>query len=349
MLLSEVHSDVEGTFCSTVWTQVSGSGDLLTVLVSPPSSEDEQNPTVLTVRVRVTNTSGFKIPAFTIGIVLLTADRHTSSVSSAAASVLRAVQSGGSDTIIDATGLIEYMRSGAMVEKSFFIDVRYFSSVDVVVRLSYPDLAVEEADSGDAFFSSNKISPSATGSDFESPRGVVSRAEVITAVTDCAPLHISVSALLVPYGQGALPSLHIPKGDLYNRHTVAATMRGVVSGSERKTGVSREIFTSLWDRLSHSASFPCPSTFPSSSSSSLSYLKGSRVHPSPWIAHTEYDRHSDTDTDTDAAWALQTLWGSSIAVRVDVVGVTRRVSIRCSDSDTLSALLEDSTGWLTDL
>ena len=346
-LLSTEHIDGIGSHCDIIWTQVSGSGDLLNVLISTPIQESEYQPSVLTIRVNITNTSGFKISAFSVGIVLLLPEKYSTTDGGVAAYVLPTVQSGGVSTLIDANNLTEYMLPGAMLEKIFYIEVKRLSAIDVVVRLSYPDLGIEENDSGDTFFSFKKNSTQGPDGVVNSDmRGGAGRAEIVTSQTDCAPFHVNVTSFMKPFGNNSLSALQIVDNEFKNDHVVQAAIRGISSKTDAEMqckSASFGIFISLWDRLCFSGYIACPNYFTSAGNGNVmmmkdiliqSSLSGFRVQVPSCVYPSE------------VAWAMQTLWGSFIAVRMEVHGDNSRIIVRCSDSDSLSAVLMDSSAFL---
>ena len=345
-LLNEEHITGIGAHSDTIWTQVSGSGDLLNVLVSSPIQENEFQPSVLTISVNITNTSGFKISAFFVSIVLLLPEKY-SSAGGAAACVLPTVPTGGVSTLIDSNNIIEYMLPGAMVEKTFYIEVKRLSALDVVVRLSYPDLGIEESDSGDTFFSFNKNSGQGQDGVINSDmRGGAGRAEVVTSETDCAPFHVDVTSFMKPFGNNSLSALQMIDNEFSNSHISQAAIRGIYKKTDVEMGgnsASFGVFISLWDRLTFTGFIACQDYVTSveycnimliNETSIRSSLSACRVQVPSCIYHSE------------VAWAMQTLWGSFIAVRMEWNGANSRIIVRCSDSDSLSAILVDSPSFL---
>ena len=357
-----------------VWTQVSGSGDVLTVLVSHTQADTSRggwdveatdrehirhNVAHIEVRVSVTNTSGFKVPAFSVGLVLVPSEERSRGLP--AVTIAPTLPSGKGTTLMGADGLVEYMLPGSALEKRFTLEVRRVCSFDAVVRLSYPDLAVEESDSGDAFFVCPITSPS-VGSP---SRSGGSRAGAVAAETDCAPVHIDFWTFCQP--------LRVGQGQ-----------------GQGQRGLSAEEFAVLWDRLPYSISIPGKGMsnqhhLPLPSSSSADPYRV--VSPPSSSSSSPYRLR---------AWVMKTLWGSTVALRVEEhteeygagvdteeelyskgnssssnsgsssyskygydtsqsvrngadEGTWVRVAVRCEDSGTLSAFVEDGIAVIDEL
>jgi hypothetical protein len=298
-----------GSGGEVIWTQVSGSGDVLTVLVSHSQADTSRGGwdaevtdgterdreyvrhcvAHIQVYVSVTNTSGFKIPAFSVGLVLVPLEEAARGLSAVA--MAPTLPSGTSSTLMGADGLVEYMLPGSVLEKCFTVEVRRVCSFDAVVRLSYPDLAVEESDSGDAFFVCPVTSPS-----MSSPsRGGGSRAGAI-AETDCAPIHIDFWSfcrrLRVPYR--ASPQ------------------------AQGQSGLSAGEFAALWDLLPHSAFIS--TTLPSTQGKETSLLSAASSSLSSSSGADPYRVECPSSSSSShrlSAWAMETLWGSTVALRIE--------------------------------
>jgi hypothetical protein len=254
------------------------------------------------VVVRVTNTSGFKVPAFSVGLVLVPGEEGSGGLS--AVTIAPTLPSGNSSTLMGADGLVEYMLPGSAVEKQFTVEVRRVCSFDAVVRLSYPDLAVEESDSGDAFF----VCPATSHSMSSPSRGGGSRAGAIAAETDCAPIHIEFWSFCRP---------------LRAAHSATTQGQGQIHG-HGQSGLSAEEFAVLWDLLPHSAFISSTLPFcahekgtpfqksPPSSSSSSSSADPYRVE-----CPSSSSSSSSSSSHRLSAWAMKTLWGSTVALRIE--------------------------------
>ena len=355
-----------------VWVQVSGSGDLLTVLVTKSPAEiraSSQNSVLVPVRVSVTNSSGFKIPAFSIDMILLTADRciASSPLSAHLASVL---PSGSAGTLIGPDSLIEYLLPGSMVEKTFHILVRHVCSVDVVVRLCYPDLTEEEADSGDAFFTCPHT--------VKLGRGGGGRAGVVTADTDCAPYHIGVWSYLHPYSDAVTAFRKCDEGNPSSSSSTSSLrtlpspsvnqiMRGASNAEQRMTlkscheGLSYDTFSSLWNSLPYSAVIhECYQLM------SHGAEHGGQVNIRTGLYRVNLPAScTSSSSSSSLAWATSTLWGCSVAVRADSAlaeeeegtngagdpishgqGVKMRMTVRCSSKETFKTIQANASSFL---
>ena len=423
LLLNTNQKESKNSNYNNLWTQVSGSSDVLTILISS-QQENELQPSVLTVRVNVTNTSGFKIPAFSIDIILLTFDQYSVACESngynnsnnsndsnnnnynntnnnnndnsnnnscnnnnnysnnnnnnnnshftnncysnndknifgTAATILRSVNSGTTATIIDRNNMIEYILPNAMVEKIFYIEIKRFSSIDIVVRLSYPDLELEESDTGDSFFSCDKHS----NLHIEGPAGLNisggGRSEMITTTTDSSPYHIDVISFLKPYGNSTLNDMQRIENKL-KYHNISNdpfikkfSMKYEIETIENKQQkniendkISFNVFISLYDQLCHIGFLPYPDY--SNPTDHSMKIENSVTREESYLSSLRSCQVSSPcyTSPIERAWAMETLWGSFIAVRVEGSKYDRRIAIRCSDAMTLSAILNDSSAFL---
>ena len=344
-----------------VWVQVSGSGDLLTVLATTSSTEKRaasQNSILIPVRVIVTNSSGFKIPAFSIDVILLTADRCIAS-SPLSAYLATVLPSGNSSTLIGSDSLVEYLLPGSTVEKTFHILVRHVCSVDAVVRLSYPDLTEEEVDSGDAFFTCPHT--------VKLGRGSGGRSGVITADTDCAPYHIGVWSFLHQY-RDAITAFRGCNGGNSSSPTANEIMQGEASAEQRMrlkscdAGLPYETFLSLWNSLPLSAVIH--ESYRLAGQGAGHGVQGNE-RAGVYRVQLPASYTSPSSPLSSMAWVMNTLWGCSVAVRADSVltdevegvqgaenpitqsqGLKMRMTLRCSDKDTFKAILADISHFL---
>lgn len=356
-----------------VWVQVSGSGDLLTVLVTTSPAEiraSSQNSVLVPVRVSVTNSSGFKIPAFSIDMIILTADRCIAS-SPLSAYMSSVLPSGSAGTLIGPDSLIEYLLPGSMVEKTFHILVRHVCSVDAVVRLSYPDLTEEEADSGDAFFTCPHT--------VKLGRGGGGRAGVVTADTDCAPYHIGVWSYLHPYSDAvtAFRKCEECNSSSFSSSSSLRTLpspsvnqliRGASSAEQKMTlksyneGLSYDTFSSLWNSLPYSAVIhECYQLM----SHGLEQGGQGNVRTELYRVNLPPSCTSSSSSCSSLAWAMNTLWGCSVVVRADSVlteeeegtkgtgdptshsqGVKMRMTVRCSSKETFKTIQANASSFL---
>lgn len=346
-----------------VWVQVSGSGDLLTVLATTSSTEKRaasHNSILIPVRVIVTNSSGFKIPAFSIDMILLTADRCIAS-SPLSAHLATVLPSGNASTLIGSDSLVEYLLPGSTVEKTFHILVRHVCSVDAVVRLSYPDLTEEEIDSGDAFFTCPHT--------VKLGRGSGGRSGVITADTDCAPYHIGVWSFLHQY-RDAITAFRACDGGNSTSSSPSANeiMRGAASAEQRMrlnscdAGLPYETFSSLWHSLPFSAVIH--EGYRVAGQGAGQGVQGNE-RAGVYRVDLPVSCTSPSSSSFSMAWVMNTLWGCSVAVRADSVltdeveglqgadnpisqsqGLKMRMTVRCSDKDTFKAILADTSHFL---
>ena len=330
------------------WVQVSGSGDILTVLVAsgqPEKSKRENRIEALVpLRVSVTNTSGFKVPAFSVDVMLLRGGRE-SVCASPDAVLTRTQPCSTSSTLIGADGLTEYMLPGSTLHKLFYVEVSRLCGIDAVVRLTYPDLAVEDADCGDDFFRSPHLSSPA---DVQG-RGGGRRAGSIIAQTDCAPFHISVIKFLDPSTK-LFDALQAIRASAESKATSTPAHSPTSVARTPQGRVPPEVFESLKGRLPFSALIEHRSEGYCSSSSSSERLEC----PSSSSVRT---------------WAFESLWGCSVAVHQEeqsdavqihsehsILAATEkaprirtRLCVWCSDSTSLSAILRDRQHFISDL
>lgn len=366
-----------GSLCSgakgddnLTWVQVSGSGDLLTVLVASSQPVETKlgnhNRVMVPLRVSVTNSAGFKVPAFSVEVFLLHGGRGRGSVCASPDAVLaRTQQCGTASTVIGVDGLTEYMLPGSTLHKTFYVEVNRLCGIDAVVRLTYPDLALEDADSGDAFFNSPHLSSSAE----VQGRGGGRRAGSIVAETDCASFHISVMTFLGPLFKSlhALEAVRVSTESSSSPLSSSSSLAPVDSAAVLPVrGVSGEVFMSLKHRLPFSAVIE----------THLSDLESVDRLRTQWEVHgiiSSSDEARTMDCPSSSSgrtWAMESLWGCEVAVSEEAewsdardsdfqgnsllaIGNCSRIRMRlrvwCSDSASLSAILRDRQHFMGDL
>ena len=166
------------------WQQVSGSSDLITVLLST-----EVNPFTRKVAVyaKAFNSSGFKIPIFRMELV-------TSSSYNTACFDLDSIQS------LDG---VEYFLPDSYVYRVFDFTLLDFGAVDVTLQVVYSDLT----HTYNNIFPSPRVDASSESKSISNPTRSQDSVATWTAVVACRPVRLSVSAQLLPYGLGSLSSM----------------------------------------------------------------------------------------------------------------------------------------------
>jgi hypothetical protein len=152
-----------------IWRQLSGSADPLTIIACARTFVSSDDYTLCaSVRVRVVNSAGFKIPSFSLKLILRTADDSQFPL------FISPQQCPGA----------ENLPSGAMVERLFTFEPRKLGIVSAIVRVIYPDIVFQ--DPGEFFVKTDF--PVAYGD--QNQGGILGR--VTSVDVDSAPLDIGL-------------------------------------------------------------------------------------------------------------------------------------------------------------
>lgn len=147
---------------------------------------------------------------------------------------------------------------------------------------------------------------------------------VLTVEVDCAPLHIGISHLMGPY----FTTLQQRMGD-----AAYWSMRGYgYRGGGGPRGVSKDQFTALW-RILHYSTYLNSASFDDDRDRKGAMTRCRVSSPS-------------------RSWVMQTLWGSTVAVQMSRGdGILSRwgMEIRCTDRETLKAVVNDSSHFMSAL
>jgi hypothetical protein len=194
------------------------------------------------VTVRVINSSGFKIPGFSIQVLLSEYEYPVANVQlnhhSVAANVLP-------NKSIQRVEGVDYFLAGAIADRQFNFSIFDFCSMFVVVRIIYSDV-ITDGDIADFFVLPVIDTPTqeATGNadldnlpsvDTKLKRnisGAGTESATHSCVVDCSPLLIPSSGLLVAYGCGSLSAM-LPT------YSISHDFHG---------GIPKSVFQSLWSR-----------------------------------------------------------------------------------------------------
>jgi hypothetical protein len=146
----------------------------------------------------------------------------------------------------------------------------------------------------------------------------------LTVEVDCAPLHIGISQLMDPY----FTTLQQRMGD-----AAYWSMRGYeYGGGIGHRRVSKDQFTALW-RILHYSTFLNSASFDDDRDSKGAMTRCRVASPS-------------------LSWVMRTLWGSTVAVQISRGDSTLSrwgMEIRCTDRETLKAVVNDSSHFMSAL
>jgi hypothetical protein len=131
------------------WKQINGSSDLFTVLCCVMSCQPSTSD--ITVAVRIINSSGFKIPFFSVQLLLSSAEMYLeqqpSSSTFPGSGIKVSFDSNKTSSVLDG---VEYFHMDGMVERVFTVHLHEFTNPFLHVRLIYRDL-IAESDSIEIF------------------------------------------------------------------------------------------------------------------------------------------------------------------------------------------------------
>lgn len=234
------------------WVQLNGSSDLFTVLGAVSCCDPVTGN--VEVMFRVINSAGFKVPIFSLQLLLGSYEQmgfHGEDEAVTFDTVNQTARGGTAEGV-------EYFLPGAMVERTFNFRIQKFTAAYVVLRVVYPEL-MAEIDCVEAFAVPTAITASSQtaensgdgGGESGETRGKKRFKEVeIPRVGsfDCMPLALPTTLLLIPYGAGALSSMmqHVNRGvrgDYCNR--------GDFHG-----GISKQVYQNLHARTRYSRRLP---------------------------------------------------------------------------------------------
>lgn len=232
------------------WRVLSGSSEPLTLI-----GQCSVNPfsRIADVKVVAINSSGFKIPYFSIEVIL----SRPRPAGDAVATLLTKhapLTDVCATLIFNETNLApgcEYLLPGALVERSWQINLlSNHSSIDVTFRVNYTDLIPEDKDNGDPCFelfssSHYESRPHQEAESKVSHRRGISSGNITAGLNPssgfvsvyCKPLVIRPIDCLLPYGAGALTAMTELVGSFDDFY-------------RRMFGIPMAVFKAMWSRLS---------------------------------------------------------------------------------------------------
>jgi len=265
------------------WKRISGSSDPLVVMAY---IELDHANMQFKVHVKIVNASGMKIPGFELSVV-----------TSGYMSPMESYCALGED----------YFLPNAIFLRSFTFLIATFDNTSVIIRIHYPDLVKDPVD-----FIPFPLMSGGKGrqsdSQMQSQSHHSRHQETFTAIVPCADLSFPAYALLVPYGSSSLSSMRM----LYEPN----------SG-----GIPKAVFAALFCRLQHSTVFEVASFFDLGDSAYFALchvLEARSSLPLKGAYEIQFPSLVDgTDSDSKVGievlcWALQTLWGQEIAIRLNL-------------------------------
>lgn len=363
-----------------VWKQINGSSDMFTVLCSVLSYDSgSQN---VRLAVRVINSSGFKVPLFSVQLLLSSLDLYNTSSSSA---LKASFDSNKTSTILDG---VEYFNLDGLVERMFTIHFHQFTNSFLNVRLIYREL-LAESDSVEIFsIPSASVVPQQVdeGNTIEQKKRFKEADLCRTAKLECIPFKFSVYNFLHPYGGGSLSSMTNYRLDITPSPSIAVCLGGI----------PKSIYQSLHNRLKRSVRLPViaycttsKNTIPNFSDEiTLEYYhqynlakedfsRRSKIHclMNSRVRLGNGNHSSLRQISTSLAWCFQTWWGHEVCVTIQISKLSQSpttnpfvsqrgnatdnsdngdcfiywsgwMEIQCDDISTLSALQYDSLGLI---
>ena len=341
-----------------VWTDVSGSSDLMNVAAYVRLSAINMKAEV---KVRVVNTAGFKIPFFSIQ--LLISSDHDSSGNAVSMVV-------NGDVVLEG---VEYLLPYAMAERTFTLNVQRFSSYSIIVRILYPDVSISRKQE---FFPPIATSNSLPGMKSEKHQVSMSSVDgplddlndnnndtlamanttssnnnekdLIKIMINCNALLVSVVELLLPYGAGTLSAFrqwfsNSSPCDIYGNNESDPSIHNNRSLHDddnnecyNKGGIPKSVYNSLWSRLRHSCSHPISAVLPCDMNDlpldvAVSYASHRRgpVHTNREYTSQQARVHLEAcgtqwtrSFISQLAWCFQTWWGDEIAILISATRVS---------------------------
>lgn len=367
------------------WETISGSADLLTVLAS--TSINAASSTA-TVRVRVFNSAGFKIPYFRIRLLLAPAHprRASSEPCTLTASFINSEK-------YDVEGA-EYFLPNAYIERRFKLSINRIGAVQIVVRLVFPDLVREEEDLCELGIVAGQPSKGLREKRAVYPLGLhiaqgfqSAQSKKWAAHVDCSPVLLPISSQLLPYGAGSFSSLQY----FLRRMDSKKLDTEVVCG-----GMPFVVFCQLWHRLqatnneftvpvsgivtkSIGIDSKCGTSIDTDALTAQHTCRLVREHVAREVSRSGgvglYILGNDCQAEISEflGWALHSLWGHEIAAKLCIstsicrgyngdsqsadskdndsqcVWFEGSLEVRCSESKLLSHLLSDLQSFLYSL
>ena len=214
------------------WTTVSGSADLLTIQCS---SIIDHNTMIADIYLRVYNSSGFKIPIFSLELLMNTHSYTNINTTT------NTTTSSSNNNIMKQKG-VEFFLPESYIERKFQYKIQKFTSFQAIVRLIYRDLVYDEDNIYEIPLNNNihniehknKLNKALIYQNHIIKQRYLSEYQDINsnkwaAILDCQPYFIPTTALLLPYSYGILSSLiyftHIYKY-IYNTFIPELTQPG---------------------------------------------------------------------------------------------------------------------------
>jgi hypothetical protein len=357
---------------SPSWVRLTGSGDPLVLLAS--SHCDDCN--VVHVRVRVTNCSGFKIPYFSLQMLLkYSGDGFADPTHNRNSRNQGVISSSSNRNNLNSNGLSavmvtdqqmvlagdEFFAPNATIEKVFSFRLLAFDAVDVQFRVIYSDLQSEDRsnvftipnNNPDAAADGQGASQSGKGNTAkQSSSGGGGSARSFTNSVNCDPLHVGIASQLIPYGSGVFcsmrallqpgnPIVHkIPLGVLQalcGRMTHIGTGVVVLSELLADSGVD-SIYVAV------EAATTTHNSCNNSSSNDFNRMGTSSCLNAAMVEMG----HTKTANSTQVlAWCLQTAFGQEICIRISLFpsvasGQQRGlVEVQCADERLLQTVFSD--------
>jgi hypothetical protein len=326
------------------WVRLTGSADPVVLLGC--HSLDDTN--IMHVHVRVINSSGFKIPYFSLQMLLKYSGDGFSKHQHNREQLFEAngaedshihgqdVDDGGLDIVMLTDKELtlagdEFFLPNALVEKEFQFKLRHFCSIDVLFRIIYSDLQAEDlssifivphpVDTTSVMTGSldRPVSVSDPGGNQRGARqgGSSSSARSFTHSVNCAPLRISTLSQLLPYGSGVFTSMRSLL-DMSVRNKIPLSVMQAQCGRMSHIGSGVITFNDVLlgkvgvDNLASALACAVQSRARGSNGNNQ------RLGACAWLGQVEMAERKGSSSTQLLGWCLQTVFGQEICIKVSI-------------------------------
>lgn len=326
------------------WKQINGSSDMFTVLCSI-ISYDSYNQDVR-FAVRIMNSSGFKVPLFSVQLLLSSIDHYettttTATTTTTTATTLKAsFDSNKTSSILEG---VEYFHLDGLIERIFTIHFHEFSNIFLHIRLIYREL-LAESDSIEIFSipivsTMNQIDENSTTTNTttEQKKRFKETDLCRTAKLECIPFQFPVFNFLYPYGGSSLSSMTNYRLNLLSNSSIISFLGGI----------PKNIYQSLHNRLKRSVRLPvigyCSKNTSTSTTNSIpvipnfndeitleyynqyynskdnySYQRNINTLINSRVRLGNGNHSSIREFSTSLAWCFQTWWGYEVCITIQL-------------------------------
>lgn len=312
------------------WQDLTGSSDLLTLQGAFLFIDQFTKQT--TIKLRAYNNTTFRLPPFTLRLsisqekdAMFPEERHFE--------------------------FNEFLPVNSFIEREISVQVRKFAALEVKVFVEWSDMRRNDSQSIISF-DSNHSSSSSTAAVTATANGnengsneSANKERVWTAITQSQSLHLPISQLLLPCGNGSLCSMQYYSdcsSRLLYRHERAST--------RHQDGIPWRVFAAQFQRLGSKFEQQIAVNLTSilnskelyeAISEAVQYSQSNVM----WLGLDCISQYPSASTSTAEGaimigWSLQTLWGNELSILLDGQGGDSKgvLTVRCSDKPTLQVL-----------